>query len=91
MKLIYCPKCHDVVKIGFLRSVRYCECESCWGYYKRRDKLNAVYGGSAVPLGFANSSLAKAVRNQPEQGMGERFEAFVIPESCPTFMQEEMA
>lgn len=84
MKLIYCPQCHDVVKLVF--DARSCECENSYGYYKS-DGLNAVYGGLAVPLGFANSSLLKAIRNQPAKGMGERFEAFVIPKSCPTLQE----
>jgi len=87
MKLIYCPQCHDVVKLDFME--RTCECRASYGYYE--DDLNAIYGGSAVPLGFANSSLVKAVKNQPDKGMGENFEAFVIPKSCPTFVWEEEA
>jgi len=85
MKLIFCPQCYDVVKLCY--KARSCECEVSHGYYT--DALNAVYGGSAVPLGFANSSLVKAVQNQPDKGMGECFEAFVIPKSCPTFQERE--
>jgi hypothetical protein len=85
MKLIYCPKCHDVVKLCY--DARTCLCGASNGHYI--NALDAVYGGPAVPLGFANSSLVKAVENQPEQGMGECFEAFVIPKSCPTLKREE--
>jgi hypothetical protein len=38
-----------------------------------------------VPLGFANGSLVKALHNQPKEGWGENFSAFVIPEICDTF------
>ena len=86
MKLIFCPGCHDVVKLA--REMRFCKCGASCGCYKT-DGLNAVYGGSAVPLGFANSSLVEAIKNQPDEGMGERFTAFVIPKSCPTFRRVE--
>jgi hypothetical protein len=49
------------------------------------DDLNAVYGGDAVPLGIANSTLHTAIACQPEGGRGKYFEAFVIPKQCSTF------
>jgi len=64
--------------------VRTCKCGECSGQYT--DDLNAWYKGEqAVPLGFANHSLVNAVVNQPKEGWGEDFKAFVIPESCDTF------
>ena len=48
---------------------------------KNRD---AVIGGIAIPIGFNNSSLYRALINQPDEGMGERFEAFIIPKTCDT-------
>ncbi len=82
MKLIFCPECEDVVKLDI--HVRTCKCEASWGYY-RADGLNAFYFGCAIPLGFENSSLITALNNQPNKGMGERFDAFVVPKSSPTF------
>ncbi len=83
MKLIFCPVCHDIVKL-LLEMDRSCQCACSWGHYKG-DGLNATYGGMAIPLGIANSTFVKAVQNRPESGEGERFEAFVIPVECPTF------
>lgn len=61
-----------------------CECGRSYGQY-HEDGLHAtIGGGDAVPLGFANSTLVRALENQPEEGMGKRFEAFVIPKKCPT-------
>jgi hypothetical protein len=37
-----------------------------------------------VPLGFSNASIAEALRNRPEKGMGERFVAFIMPKEIPT-------
>ena len=86
MKLIYCPGCHDVVKLA--RDRRDCECGACGGFYKD-DGLNAIYVGPAIPLGFANNTLVKAIENQPDEGKGECFVAFVIPKSCSTFRKVE--
>lgn len=85
MKLIFCPECHDVVKLA--RDWRNCECRASGGQYK--NDLDAVYTAPAIPLGFANSTLVKAIENQPDEGKGECFEAFVIPKSCPTFKKVE--
>ncbi len=80
MKLIFCGECCDIVA---LRSwPRACGCGRSYGRYV--DDLNAVYGGEAVPLGISNPSFAKALHRQPAEGLGCRFEAFVIPSTCDT-------
>lgn len=82
MKLIFCSECWDVFKLA--RHVRSCECGKCNGQYEE-DGLNAWYTGeSAIPLGFANNSLATACMEQPLEGWGKTFNAFVIPKICPT-------
>lgn len=83
MKLILCKNCQDVIRL--MREKRFCKCGKCCGKYT--DDLNAWYAGGefVVPLGFNNGSLVKAVNNQPEEGLGENFSAFVIPKSCSTF------
>jgi hypothetical protein len=84
MKLILCPVCQDVRKLR--QTATTCQCGASWGYYEK-DGLNATIGGKAIPLGFANSSLVAAIKNRPQEGWGERFEAFVIPVECPTIKQ----
>ena len=81
MKLLLCLECHDIFKLDCKE--RACKCGKTQGMYQE-DGLNANYRGPCIPLGFANSSLVSAIRNQPEAGLGERFEAFVIPKKCPT-------
>ena len=81
MKLLYCPRCEDVIKLT--QNVRYCECKKSSGKYLF-DGLNAEVYGEAVPLGFANSSFTSALRERPKSGDGRRFEAFVIPLNCGT-------
>jgi hypothetical protein len=81
MKLLFCPECHDVRKLQ--RKQVFCQCGASSGWYKR-DDLNAVVAGLAIPIGFQNTSFIKALLNRPKEGMGEVFEAFVIPEECPT-------
>lgn len=80
MKLILCPKCHDVFKLDY--QLRQCKCGQSYGQYGT-DGLHASYHGG-IPIGFNNRSLVVAMFNQPQEGMGERFEAFVIPKDCPT-------
>lgn len=85
MKLIFCKKCQDVFRL--IPEVRFCQCGKCAGLYL--DEINAVYTGKpAYPLGINNQTLVQALENQPKTGMGECFEAFVIPKECRTFNSE---
>lgn len=86
MKLLFCAACEDVVKLS-TRGKRTCECGQSWGEYT--NSLEATIGGQAIPLGFANSSLAHALQHRPDHGLGERFEAFVIPRACATVRTEK--
>ena len=85
VKLIYCPKCQDVVRL--VQYQRSCDCGASNGRYT--DDLHAEIAGSAIPLGFANDSLVDALRGRTERGMGRRFEAFVIPSVCETVNKGE--
>lgn len=86
MKLILCKKCQDVVRL-VQSEERACSCGTCSGRYT--NELDAWYKGGVfvVPLGFDNWSLSTAVHEQPENGMGKIFRAFVIPKECKTFIQ----
>ena len=82
MKLLLCKNCQDIIRL--IDTDRLCQCGAIGGKYT--DSLNAVYfGDMAVPIGFANSTLTKAIQTQPEDGMGENFTAFVIPKVCTTY------
>ena len=48
------------------------------------EKVNAIYYGPAVPIGFVNTEFVDSINNQPEYGNGLGFGAFVIPKVCPT-------
>lgn len=85
MKLIFCPECQDVRKIDHTKVVCFCGASS--GKYI--DDINAVISGSAIPLGFDNYAFAKALIRRPTEGMGRRFQAFVIPKICPTIEEVE--
>jgi len=82
MKLIYCPQCGDILKLGY--EWVDCLCGMSWGKYV--DRINAVVSCNCIPLGFRNDSFTMAVRKQPKKGMGRRFEAFVIPKTCDTVL-----
>lgn len=82
MKLLLCTECQDIVRLIDVK--RTCKCGKVGGKYT--GDLNAIYfGETGVPIGFENSTLVKAVQNQPEIGLGEKFTAFVIPKVCSTY------
>ena len=83
MKLLFCKGCGDTFSIC-VEEERSCKCGNTKGEYVNR--LDAIYSGDdAVPLGFANGSFVNALRNQPEEGLGDDFTAFVISKDCLTF------
>lgn len=86
MKLLLCLDCDDIFNLGY--ELKTCSCGTTKGKYT--DERNAIYCGvNAIPLGIANDSFAKAIRNQQETfPLGERFTAFVIPKNCETFVME---
>jgi hypothetical protein len=86
VKLILCKVCEDVVRL-VVREARTCQCGACRGQYT--DENNAVISGPCIPIGLKGRSLAKAIKNQPQQGQGERFTAFVIPRLCSTITHVE--
>ena len=86
MKLILCEHCKDVVALRLEN--RKCFCGRCGGAYLK-DGLNALIWGDCIPLGFENISFISALKNQPDNGMGRRFEAFVIPKECNTISRAE--
>jgi hypothetical protein len=82
MKLLLCRECQDIIRL--VMEERKCSCGKVSGKYT--NNLLAEYKGeTAVPIGISNSTLVKAVNNQPKEGLGTTFEAFVIPKNCETF------
>ncbi len=81
MKLIVCLECQDVRKITTFGPT------ICWCGKSRADLeldgLHATIQGPCKPLGFANSSFARAVTHQQERASC-MFTAFVIPKVCET-------
>lgn len=87
MKLLFCPKCQDVVRLFQKRKV--CECGASWGEYI--DNLYATYGGEAIPLAIGWTSFlnALAVRDDKDHRfLGPTFEGWVVPESSDRFVKE---
>jgi hypothetical protein len=87
MKLVYCRECQDVFKLT-TKELRFCECGESAGSYKP-DGLHALIYGAAIPLGFDNGSLLRALQQRAPGDFkrpryGTRFEAFVIPHQTPT-------
>jgi len=82
VKLLFCPVCQDVIKLGKDKK-RFCECGESAGHYLE-DGINANIYGRAIPIGFQNKSFVDALHYRPEDGWGEKFKAFVIPRECDT-------
>lgn len=80
MKLIYCPACEDIVLL--MMWTRKCLCGGSGGRYLNEDV--ALLHGKAIPLGIHNTGFADALKNQPQEGQGSEFPAFVIPKQCDT-------
>ena len=88
MKLVYCRKCQDVVRL--FDEPRQCKCGRVGGRYT--DGRNAVYWGKEAALvGFDNPDFMGAVdyvSNGPSDDIrlkGSNFSAFVIWTPCSTF------
>ena len=87
MKLIFCTNCYDVFNLRY--EMKTCSCKKSAGRY--RSELDAeIEGEHALPLGFENKSFMVAIKNQPSEGMGKRFEAFVIPKKVLTIKRKRI-
>ena len=86
MKLIYCEKCQDVVRLD-QGPVRKCKCRSVGGRYVD-DLISAVYGDPIV-LGVTWGSLIQAISYFRDTKGGRAYDprldlsAFVIPLESP--------
>ena len=59
MKLIFCPKCSDVVKLWKRKRFRRCTCRKSYGRYI--DDIKAEIGGEAIPLVIDNRILYESL------------------------------
>lgn len=66
MKLIYCPKCKDIVKLH--DELRSCLCGASRGMYLN-DQL-ALVDGDAVPLGVDNRSFLETLERSKSSKIG---------------------
>ena len=77
MKLIFCPLCHDVIRLHASEHPRPCLCGRSWGRYRNLSK--ADIGGAAVLLGISNVSLLKAVGDSTTTSTKLPIKAYVFP------------
>lgn len=86
MKLFYCIKCQDIVR-PYPGKTRSCECGNLT-VTPHPDNITVEYSGdNVIPIGFNNSSFLLAAKNQPEDGWGKSFEAFIIPKQTKTIIK----
>lgn len=102
MKLLMCIRCNETFNL----SHDYKECRSGHGGGQYINDVDAKVWGDpklVFVLGFANSSLISAIRNQLQDGdlpanfgyggkivsKGRDFTAFIIPDSAPSIIRTE--
>lgn len=98
MKLLICTWCNSVFNLK-KNEIKTCSCGRCGGQYT--NEIDAEYWGdkqTTYLIGFANSTLVTALRDQRDLGdstqtmpyagknvaKGREFTAFVIPDSTPS-------
>lgn len=84
MKLLMCLNCNDVFSLDMYE--KSCRCGRSKGKYINQ-QLAEYTGEFTMPLGFSNSSLIQAIKDQPNEGLGKEFTAFVVPKKCETFFK----
>lgn len=89
MKLIFCKHCEDIYRLFKSEEYQFCKCGKSGGKYI--DDKNAVYfekeENMSIPLGFNNYSFLFAINHQRFEGDGNKFESFVIPKKCESFVK----
>lgn len=102
MKLLLCIKCNQIFNLSGV----YKECDGNHGGGQYINRLDAKVWGdreSIFVLGFTNSSLGSALRNQLQNGdlpadfgyggrvvsKGREFTAFIIPDSAASIIRTD--
>ena len=90
MKLFFCPRCSDVVRMFYKE--RKCRCGLCSGYYKQDGHTAVITNG--IGIGVSNSSFRAALYNRPEAETDKEhrnkingFDAWVTPVNQPRIEQ----
>lgn len=91
MKLIFCPKCGDMVVLAVGKGMQLCRCKTSGGYY-HVDGLHATHNGKGVPLMISNPELieqARAYLKDPTPQIERPIKCAVIPIECETLHLEK--
>ncbi len=62
MKLLFCPRCHDLFKLSM--KLKSCNCGMCKGKYINDSE--AVTNGQGISVAIGNGSLLSAIENMKE-------------------------
>lgn len=78
MKLLYCTRCHDIVRAT--EEWRSCQCGMSSAHYI--DNVNLEHKGAGMILGFSNHEFMEAIEEtlsgHHDPLIGKKFTAFVI-------------
>jgi hypothetical protein len=77
MKLIFCPKCYDIIKLRY--EFRTCVCGKSGGNYLE-DGIVANIVGHAIPLGIDNNSFSEAIMAYQYNKDTQALTSFLISE-----------
>ena len=81
MKLIFCPHCQDVFKLG--RKLKHCSCGFCKGLYT--DSIHAETNGKGIALGIINRDLIDVMRGYGKKDFNYwSVRCFARPHEGPT-------
>jgi hypothetical protein len=64
MKLLYCPECTDVRKLGYGRTT--CDCGASFGWYEKDGRCASI-GGEALIIGLDNEVLVEGLEQLEKQ------------------------
>jgi hypothetical protein len=91
MKLFFCPRCGDIVKM--LYKNRSCACGLCSGHYNPDGHTAVIVNG--IGIGVSNRSFFSALYKRPEHEVDAKtrnqvntFEAWVTPLNQPRIQQK---
>jgi len=91
VKLLLCPECSTVFNLTY--ELKTCKCGKCMGKYLE-DEYSRTHGiaefaGDCFPIVFKNDSLVDALQNQPKDGRGVEFIAFIASDESILFRRND--
>ena len=65
--------------MALVKKERTCECGHVGGHYLEDGIRAEFFGKDAIPIGIGNTSFKMANRNRTYDGLGQPFDAWIVP------------